>query len=278
MLNKFKKLFGRCFGTALFNIPPSKRRAIKTYIDWHIGDHLIHLNFLRKVAQNNPQTLIYHFVQKKYISEFNFYIGDLNNIKLYPLYLRPWGAVNAWKNYQNAWAKSDINLDFDAFHCMHFQKLSKALRIENPIKGGEDLLFDYSVIKKKNNNYLRYDWMIVNSLPLSSQFSESQEKLDYLCLSLSKIGSIITTRKVNGIPCTTDSNMSLREIANQAEFCARHLMISTGPSWLILNTETYNKSSGIYILHDDEVLNFGGKKVEMVRSVNQFIEILGTLK
>ena len=116
-----------------------------------------------------------------------------------------------------------------------------------------------------------YDWLVVNSLPLSEQFKSNIAELDEFCIKLSNKFSVITTRKISDIPCTTDYGMSMSDIATQSLNCKFHLMISTGPSWYVLNNINCKRSKGIFLLLDNEEVIFSDN-MKVFRSVKEFEE------
>ncbi len=248
------------------------RNTVYTYIEYHLGDNLTHLCYLRRLAGYYPNTNFKHYCKIEYISELNFYIADLNNISINPLESRTLGATNAWKNHQKYWEGHSVKNMFHIFYREFYNQLSEKLGLINPMLDESDFIFDEKIIWQalKDRDFKSYDWLVVNSTPLSSQFTDVNNELDKFCIELAKTNSIITTKKVASIPCTVDLNMNLLEIAGQSMSTKYQLMISTGPSWLILNGFNINNSKGIYILCENEIIAFS-EKIKMFKSTEEFI-------
>jgi len=253
-----KKLWNNLIGGLLhamdYGFLP-KKNTIYTHIEYHLGDNISHLHYIKKVALLNPSLYFEHYLKPNYINELSPYIKGLHNVKILSLYKKPIYSQNAWKNYKNIWLLRNKDESFTDFYIRYFNELSKRLKIKNPIIYKEDFIFDNPVISK-DGIFKKYDFLIVNSEPLSGQFNYSTEELNKLIADLSVKYSIITTKKLNGFDCTLDFGYGLNEIAIQSLYCKYHLMIATGPCWLVLNKTNCHKSSGIFLLGEEEVINF----------------------
>lgn len=270
---KFNYYCRLCSNTAYYFLVDekfSKKKYLHTYIEYHIGDNLTHLCFLRGVALNNPDIFIRHYCKDEYLDAIKFYVADLQNICLLPLHKRPLNAINAWKNVNKFWEKHPkMNLFFTVY-IDFFNYLSGQMKVENPIQNNHDFIFDSRLIGDKNRKMnMKYDWLIVNSKALSGQFQDDDGALDRLCIRLSKKYKIITTKKIYDIPCTLDDNLDLENIAVLSMFAKRHLMVCTGPCWLVLNDFTISNSEGIYIFNSYEKVVLDNK-IKMFRSVEEF--------
>jgi len=230
-----------------------KKKCIYTYMEVHFGDNLIHIQYLRLMALANQSITFNHFSNRAYLDVLRSYVADVPNVNVYDYSSRPIFAINAWKNANQFWEKHPEKLDFVSFYTNFFENFSKKIGLNNRIRTADDLIFQAEAITSARGiAFKNYDWLIVNSVPLSSQSSISVEEMDSICVDISKKHSVITTKKVGDLPCTLDFDMSLSEIALQSMSCKRHLMISTGPSWMVLNNITLEQSQGIYLLIDKE--------------------------
>lgn len=246
-----------------------KQKNIFTHIRWNFGDNAIHIHYLKIIAYKHPEITFFHFVKKSYINDLKFYVNGLNNIIILDLFYCPVFSLDVWKNADQFWFKHFKKSDFVEFYIDFFDNFSAKIGLENPIKNKKDFIFSGKLFINKSKKFSNYDWFIVNSMPLSGQFKSGIVELDDFCVKLSKRFSIITTRKIQDIPCTTDYNMSMCDIAAQSIKCKIHLMISTGPSWFVLNTINCNKSKGIFLLLDHEEVIFSDN-MKVMRSVKEF--------
>ena len=69
-----------------------------SYNEFHLGDNLIHLHFLRKLALKYPDEFFVHAVQPCHLLQLGEAIEDVPNIRLDPLENKAAGSVNVWKN------------------------------------------------------------------------------------------------------------------------------------------------------------------------------------
>jgi len=247
---------------------------IYTHIRVHFGDNLTHIHYLRLLAINNSSYTFHHFAKESYLSDLAYYTRDIKNIFYYDLDYCPFYSIDAWKNYNRFFEKHKEKQDFVKLYIDFFDFFSNKLNINSPIKSKTDLIFDSTLFYDKSILLPQYDWLIVNSLPLSGQFKLDIKKMDAFCIEISKKCNIITTRKVDNLPCTVDFGMSLCDIAALSMNCKYHLMVSTGPSWLVLNTFNCANSKGIFLLLDSEMVKFSNNMF-VYKSLEEFLKFFG---
>lgn len=247
---------------------PNKKN-IFTHIRFHLGDNLTHIHYLQELAIRYPETDFHHFCQMSYIKDMSFYVQKQKNIHLYDLKECPVFSCDAWKNRNRFWETYPDKLLFVQFFVQFFQRFSQKLKVENPIEKPEDFIFDGEIFKEASGALPQYDWFVVNSIPLSNQIAFDVSELDALCLKISKKHSVITTRKVGDLPCTMDGGMSLCDLASQSLNCQYHLMISTGPSWFVLNSINLEKSKGVYLFLEKEEVKFC-ESMQQFRTIDEF--------
>lgn len=214
--------------------------AIHTHCDYKLGDQLIHLNYLRRVAALYPEKRFIHAAPAGLLPELLATVEDVSNIVLVPLQARSPESVDAWKNRKDGFYGHPKRDDWAAFHLEFFETLSADLGLENPIKQAADLLFDYPAIKRGPRE--KYDFLVINSAPTSGQLlSFFADDFDLLIGSLVKKGySVITTELSRlGVPCTRPR--SVTQIGSLSLGCSYIVGVGTGPMWPtfnIWNTET----------------------------------------
>jgi hypothetical protein len=249
-----------------------EKNTIYTHIEYHLGDNLTHLQYLIKSSYLYPSVKFNHYLNPKYIKELQPCIRDIKNIELFNIYKKPFFSKNAWKNYKNFWVQRDKTDSFTDFYIKYFNSLSKRLGINNPVLSRSDFIFDNPPIVD-SKKYKRYDFLVVNSDPLSGQLKFIPDDLERLIIELSKKYSVITTKKIKGIDSTLDYNYNLNDIAIQSMYCQYHVMIATGPCWLVLNKANCMESNGIYILVEDEIIDFS-KNMETYNSIALLRKVL----
>src|SRR6266699_2586382 len=124
--------------------------AIRTHNAYHLGDNLVHLNFLRRAALENPGRRFVHRAQWNYLDQLREVVADVPNIDLSDFnYMMPTNSIDAWRGAGGFWYSHPDKFDFTKFHIKSwFPHLAKRMGIENPIGSTSDMLFDYPAIQQ----------------------------------------------------------------------------------------------------------------------------------
>lgn len=242
-----------------------------THCDFHLGDNLVHLHFLRGLAKRYREHRFIHAVHACHIAQLNEVVDDLPNLHLCPLETTSTGSMDVWKNAGGCWENHALRNDYSGFYLEFFKYLASRMGLSSPFANREDLLFDYPKIQE-TVEILRphWDFLVINSQPCSGQFLECRGdtlSLDLTIESLAKKWSVITTQlcSIPGVPCTQTFGLTISQIGALSLHCDNIVMISTGPSWPTFNI--WNKDSVKFrlILADNEQLNLS-KNTMQVRS------------
>lgn len=249
-----------------------------SYNDFHLGDNLQHLHFLRKMALANPADEFVHGVHLCHMGQLFEAVEDVKNIHLVDVEKFRVGnwpmrdvARNVWKNADGFWERHPLRDDYAGFYIQWFEHLAGEMHLESPIKKREDLLFDYPRIRVRTPLSHWFDVLLINSQPCSGQF-RAYDRLDYfdpLIAELHRAGKrLVVTQKSEltekiGIPCTRDHGLSITGVGNLSFHCSTIIMVSTGPSWPTFNT--WNEASGKLriVCLDREVLNLSSNTVQV---------------
>lgn len=205
---------------------------ISTYCDYHLGDHLIHLNYLIRVVRQNPWLDFTHYCYRGYIPQLKEMLEG-TGIALADITYKPDDAINVWKNRNGDFFGHDCQLDWLKYHLWFFDKLSKELGFDSPMDGARDFLLDVERIKK--NSFPKFDFLVINSAPMSNQLQKiTGLDVHNLIGALVKTGYKVITTAPNayGIPI---SGMSLMDIGGLSLGCKNIIGVATGPMWPCLN-------------------------------------------
>src|SRR5882757_5662003 len=148
----------------------------RTHNAYHLGDNLVHLHFLRKVAIANPDRQFVHSAENRYHRQLRPVIADVLNIKLEDYYghVTPPNSINAWRGENRFWYEHPDRNDFVKFHLeAWFPQLCDRMQVENPMRTAADMLFDYPAIQnpmKDGTDGISFDVLVINSPPFSGQF------------------------------------------------------------------------------------------------------------
>jgi hypothetical protein len=146
-------------------------QIIRTHNAYHLGDNLVHLNFLRRVARNHPDVVFTHHAHWQYIPQLRDVIADIPNITLEDFnYLTPPHSIDSWRGANGFWYQHPNRNNFAEFHFEWFTHLAKRMGVENPVTTREDMLFDYPALDDADSQGQLFDTLIINSPPGSGQF------------------------------------------------------------------------------------------------------------
>ena len=252
----------------------------RTHNGYHLGDNLVHLHFMRKVALANPDREFIHAAQWQYIRQLSDLTSDVPNLNLMEYgYLTPSDSINAWRGDKQFWYSHPDRNDFVKFHVeAWFPFLADRMSVENPIKCAKDMLFDYPAIKNRIPTIPGpFDVLVINSPPGSGQFQQYSEfQIGRLAESIFLNNrSVITTSRTPTFPvaCTADTNLSVTGIGQLSLHCHTILMVSTGPSWPTFNVWNQESVKNRIILLDNERVNLSPNTTHC-RTIDEASEVL----
>jgi hypothetical protein len=215
------------------------------YNQWHLGDCLWSVIFLRAIAQEHPDDTFLFYCSGQWHHELRDTIADIRNIELRLIEHVTPKALCTWIDARHNgcdryWSHADDQLDIIAFLIRWFKILAQDSGLSSPIEKREDLLFDFPALRE--TAFLTWpqpaDWFVVNSRPGSGQFDFDEDDIRDFIIRLRDAGySVVTSNKssVHQVPSCESSHMTVTEIARLALKCPYHAVIGTGPAWLTFN-------------------------------------------
>ena len=216
---------------------------IQTYNEYHLGDQLIHLNYLRRLSYLYPNYIFRHYCQDIYIPQLLAVVEDCPSIEILPLGERGESSVNCWLGVDGWFYRHPKKRHWVDLHLDWFDTLSKRLGVENPIRSKYDLLFEYPALRKKV--YQPFDVLIINCPPGSNQLpSFSFDKFENLTKKLMADMDVITVYPTKLCPSTLEMHLSVTEIGNLAQYCQYIVSVDTGPLWTTYNQWNIDKVLG----------------------------------
>ena len=216
---------------------------IQTYNEYHLGDQLIHLNYLRRLSYLYPNYIFRHYCNTIYIPQLLAVVEDCPSIELLPLGERGESSVNCWLGADGWFYRHPKQRHWVDLHLDWFATLSKRLGVENPIRSKYDLFFEYPALRKKV--YQPFDVLIINCPPGSNQLpSFSFDKFESLTKLLCKDMDVITVYPTKLCPSTLEMHLTVTEIGNLAQYCQYIVAVDTGPLWTTYNQWNIDKVLG----------------------------------
>jgi len=210
---------------------------------YHIGDCIMGLRFLynlRYILIEKNMCIVFYYDDHK--------IGDnkkellrycyLNTIILKPLHLKPAISYDTWMGRS---VNGIEHTSWSLWHEATYTKILKHLHIDNPtittsLWQEEDYL--NSIYESLPEQYHNIDILIINGKSRSGQYTRDRNELDALSVFLNKTHNIVTTRKVENVNCTLDSDLRLQDIAALSTRVKIIIAVLSGPICALYNTLT----------------------------------------
>lgn len=218
-------------------------RVINFKSETHLGDCIMHTDFLNKMVKINDVEINF-FIVEKFKDQVEEFIEDKNHIKPYNLADAPKDAQRAWLNQYGH--IHSIPFDCGKLKLDFFQQLCTNLNLKCPYVNIIDLLPDSPLIIE-NPNDENWDILLINSDGFSNQTRGISLKWEVL-IEKFKHKKIITTKKIKNIPCTLDFNYSVLDIAKLSLKCKIIIGVHTAPWHLVMNKINYTTNKKMYMI------------------------------
>ena len=251
---------------------------------YHLGDNVFNMIFFKiikaYIEENN--IIIHYYCQPEYIkqaSEFN----DIPNVKIEHIQNKPSNSMELWIDKEIrgfSWTKIynqncqlGMNRSFyDRFFSSFFNNVMDVMKIKIKIKTfyykDSNLKDRYiSINKRFDNKYRKIDILILNSQPMSGQFNYNKSEWDEHIKLLNRNYKVMTTTKVDGIACTMDDHLSVKDIASISTRVKIIIAVNSGVVPGLLNKYTLNNIKHAYIF--DDRCKFSYKKFENKDSIKE---------
>jgi len=211
---------------------------IETYNEYHLGDQLVHLNYLRRLSKLVDGDII-HYCNPMHHAQLAPLVED-TAIVLRDLVRSP-HAQNAWIGHANYFYEHPHRHDWVNFHIDWFTRLSCVLGVPNPIASRSDLLFEYPALNRPWD--ADFDYLICNSPPQSNQLPDyTPDFFKKMIQNLTNEGkTVITTHPTGMTACTLDQGLDVTGIGSLSKYCRHHVGVATGPMWTTFNVYSLDK-------------------------------------
>jgi len=226
--------------------------------EFHLGDNIFCCLFFSKIKKyiETNNIFINHYCLREHVNQTKEFIYS-KNIKIFDLNEIPKdeNIIDLWIGsslYELNYFNSNKNTNYDVFLCDFYNNILKnnlkfPIVIEKFIFDNDDLDFLDVAIKineKTNNKYTNIDLLIVNSTPLSGQMHYDKSEWDkIITLFHNKYDNVITTQKVEDVKCTTDDNLTAKDIAAISTNAKKIIAIDTGPAIGLYNKYTIQNAT-----------------------------------
>ena len=248
----------------------------------HLGDCLLQCHYLCKVAPLKPGDWFIFRCERENVEQCQEVVEHLPNVAIEAIKEKrsfPFKhdlesipeSFNCWINDEGLFGKSKLSSDYIAYYLSWFDRMSELTGLPKVFAKRSDMLFDYPALLKRTilSDYY-FDYLMVNSSPMSGQWNYKEEDMERFIGMLAKRGSVIVTQptQVENIPCTADYFLSSTGIGNLSLKCKNHICNNTGPSWPTYNVHNIESIKFRAVLHNFTSLNFEAFRCETFRDIN----------
>ena len=226
-----------------------------THCALRLGDNLAAVHLLRKFALAYPSEQFLHVCYSMFLPQLAPLVVDVKNIQLRALEtvsnpcaidwqrrpLNP-ASIDLWKNAAGFWETHALRFDYGQVMVAHAHRVGAQLRLESPVRCTRDLLFDYPALRPESPPCEPFDFLVVNSQPLSNQLpAYDAGQFEELIAMLARKYHIVTTQPCcHAVTCTQDARLSVTQIGQLSQFCKFIVMVATGPAWPTFNIWNFN--------------------------------------
>jgi len=231
-------------------------REFHFYNEYHYGDNILNLKFLRNISENlkDKNITIKYYYDPIYIKnpdELQRYV-DSKVVTLKSINDKPANAVHLWMGDSN-FVKNKSYTIINEYYKLFYEKILSILgirqeSINTSLFQKEDYLQD--IYNKLDSKFHNLDILVINAEPNSGQLDYNKSKMDAACIKLASKYKIATTSPVNdSINCTFKDGLKLQDIGAISTHAKYIIGINSGPIVACFNTDT-QKSVKKWILFD----------------------------
>lgn len=228
-------------------------RIIYCYNQYHLGDnifsYILFYNIKDYIEKND--IIISYFAKPEYHSQLkefnpskNIILNDYYEEKGFNLWI---GNREIFRNCHNEYNNIPYYIKFNIFLTNFFNDCLNVFNIQYQLQTfkytDEDILYRYEKLSEK---YKNIDILIINSYPCSGQYNYNVNEWNSYIYELNQKYNIVTTLKVNGVNCTLDEGLSIKDIAGLSTKVKVIIAINTGVVVPLLNTYTLSNLKKFY--------------------------------
>ena len=245
--------------------------------EYHLGDCIFTIIYINKLCRYDRSINIKFYCNKEYHNQLHELIEYTERVSLLQFEKK---GESTWINRENLYHGDKIFKGkyaqyyyYDNIYIDFYNYLSNKNKIDLKFVSNREILFDSFEENEDLYSYkFDYDILIVNSSPKSDQFTFCEKELAIIIKEIARRFKVITTKKINGIPCTTDSQYSILEIGKLSCYIRNFICIHTAPHILTINNINIDIIENWYCLHNRHSINFDF--VKHSRDLTQLRKIL----
>ena len=231
---------------------------------YHLGDNVFNMIFFKILESylTENKIIIYYFCQPEYISQ----IKDFNSnphVVIDSILNKPNNSVEIWidkpmlglswtKIYNHNRRRGIKRTNYNKFFSAFFNNIMKMMSIPRTINlfyyKDRNLIERYLFFSKHyNKKYSNIDLLILNSEPKSGQYHYNKSDWDSYIKDMNSHFKVICTTKVDGVNCTSDDNLTIKDISAISIKAKVIIAINSGVVPGLLNKYTLNNVRRVFI-------------------------------
>jgi len=267
-----------------------KNRIYYIHNDKGLGDNVFNMIFFNiikfYILSNNIK--IYYYTKDSYIGQLNEFITIPENIFILSFSIKPNNSLELWINtpfygYTHIDAINSSNtkkICYNIYYKNFFNNVLSKLKLNFSIN--KFFYFDNDLIERYDkipSIYKNFDILILNSQPYSNQYDYDKNSWDNYIIKMNSKFNILTTTKVDGVLCTFDDNLTIKDIASLSTKAKVIIAINSGVVPGLLNYYTLTNIKHFYNFDNRSFYsypNFENKKLitdihfeELEKYINQ---------
>ena len=230
--------------------------TLHLFNEYHLGDCIfvcIYFYWIREYIEKNHIDIVF-YILPEHIQQVQEFIPS-KNIRLEDLAhkkgITTWIGSDEYSCHFRNCEMQDSRVIFDLFLAkflsqVFMERLNIPIIMTEFVYEDPDLLERYARLDTK---YHDIDILIVNSDPYSGQVLHIDEVgTNNYIHQLQKKYKIVTTKKIEGVPCTRDDNLTLKGIAAVSTRAKIIMAYNTGPVVGMMNQYTLEYMRQFYVI------------------------------
>ena len=232
----------------------------------HLGDCIQTLHFLTNASEKND--VVFNFIcNPAYHNQLQeLLVNHKEQVRLVNFVNTSEPCIETWvAGYGDYGTINDQCLDKDGFtdqskgFLIHWKRVSEIMKIQCPFLHKEDLIYNQTVLKE-NKIKNTYDYLFINSIPLSLEYKNFEEEQRYIIQKIKSLGkTIITSKKIDDVSCTLDFNLSVVNIGQLSKNVKNIIGVNTGPIHLCMNKWSISCINKFIVWSPSHNFDFGPK-------------------
>jgi len=234
------------------------------YNSYHLGDNIFNfiLFYNLKSYIESHDIFIDYYCRPCYINQVAEFNCSRNiRIKNYEEGV-PDYAIELWQNagiigftfdnfYQKAKQNNCQRINYNLYYKLFFNKFLKKVKI--PVRlnvlsyADNDLIGRFDRLDQK---YKQIDLLVINSQPFSGQYAYNKDIWDGMIRVYQNHFRLVTTTKVDGVLCTMDDNLTVKDIAALSTRVKVIIAVNSGVVPGLLNEFTLRNVKQVYTFDD----------------------------